>query len=264
MNTAPLILTAPSTEDKGYEFYDYGITLSQPYLDSILMAGGLPLVMPCAPSEKLIAEYVRRADGVMLTGGDDIGPELYTDSLPEKLRKTVGHTDPKRDLQETLLIKETFAQRKPLLAICRGHQLLNVVLGGSLYVDIATQVKTPINHTRLEHKDQPVHAVTMEPDTLLARAFGKLEVEVNSSHHQAVEKPGKPLRVTGRSPDGLVEICELRQEDSGLLPYLLSVQFHPERLVRGHPEFLELFRSFIAASAVYRESRHETEYSDRR
>src|SRR5437868_6247801 len=153
MKTAPLILVAPSTEEKGYEFYDYSISLSQPYLDSILGAGGLPLVLPCVPSEKLIAEYVRRSDGVLLTGGDDIGPELYSESLPEKLRQTVGHTDPKRDLQETILVKETFSQRKPLLAICRGHQLLNVALGGTLIVDIPSQVKTPINHTRLKHKD---------------------------------------------------------------------------------------------------------------
>jgi putative glutamine amidotransferase len=249
MQTAPLILVAPSTEEKGYEFYDYGISLSQPYLDSIVSAGGLPLVMPCTPSEKVIAEYVRRADGVMLTGGDDLSPELYAKTIPAKLRKTVGHTDPKRDLQEILLIQEVFAQRKPLLAICRGHQLLNVALGGTLYIDIASQVKSPLNHTRLEHKDQLVHTVELDAGSLLAGAFGKLQIEVNSSHHQAINKVAKPLRVTGRSADGLVEVCELREAESGLLPYLLSVQFNPERLVKAHPEFLELFRGFIAASS---------------
>jgi putative glutamine amidotransferase len=257
MKTAPLILIAPATEEKGYEFYDYSISLSEPYLDAILSAGGLPVVMPCAPSEKIIAEYVRRADGVLLTGGDDVRPELYTDKLPEKLRKTVGHTDPKRDLQETLLIKETFAQRKPLLAICRGHQILNAALGGTLTVDIASQVKTPINHSRLEHKDQLVHQVKLEGGSLLSQIFGRIEVEVNSSHHQAVDKLAGPLRATGKSPDGVIEACELKREDEGLLPYLLSVQFHPERLVRAHPEFLELFRSFTAACALNRENSYE-------
>lgn len=255
MQTVPLILTAPSTEEKGYEFYDYGISLSEPYLDSVLAAGGLPVVMPCAPSEKVITEYVRRTDGVLLTGGDDIRPELYTTELPEKLRKKLGHTDPKRDLQEMLLINEVFMQQKPLLAICRGHQLLNVALGGTLYVDIPSQFKTGINHSRLEQKDKVVHTVKLEGGSLLARIFGKMQIEVNSSHHQAVEKIGKPLRVTGRSSDGLAEACELREEDSGLLPYLVSVQFHPERLVKNHPEFLELFRSFTAACALNRKGK---------
>src|SRR3569623_1956577 len=159
MQTAPLILVTPGTDEKGAEFYDYSLSLSQTYLDAVTMAGGLPVVLPCAPSAKLITEHVRRCDGSMVTGGDDIQPELYYPDVPPKLRKTVGRNDPIRDLLETLLIKEAFAQRKPLLAICRGHQLLNISLGGTLFVDIPTEAPSNVKHSQLELKDRFVHEV---------------------------------------------------------------------------------------------------------
>ncbi|HEX7862617.1 MAG TPA: gamma-glutamyl-gamma-aminobutyrate hydrolase family protein [Verrucomicrobiae bacterium] len=252
MQTAPLILVTPSTEEKGVEFYDYSISLSETYLDCITHAGGLPVVVPCAPSQKVVAEYVRRCDGVIITGGDDIQPELYWPDVPAKLRKTVGRNDAVRDLLETLIVKEAFAQQKPLLAICRGHQILNITLGGTLFVDIPSQVTTDINHSRLKQKDRVVHRVILEDDSLIRRVFGKSEIEVNSSHHQAVDKVAKPLRVTGRAPDGVIEVLELRPEDAGLMPYLLAVQFHPERLTRGYPEYEELFRSFTEACVINR------------
>src|SRR5688572_24140841 len=255
MQTAPLILVTPSTEEKGAEFYDYSISLSQTYLDAVTHAGGLPLALPCAPSPKVVAEYVRRADGVMISGGDDIQPELYCDPVPEGLRKTVGRTDAVRDLLETLVVKEAFAQRKPLLAICRGHQILNIALGGTLIIDIPKQVKTSINHSRLKQKDRVVHQVSLEKNSLIHRVFGKAQIEVNSSHHQAVDRVAKPLRVTGRAPDGVIEALELREEELDVMPYLLGVQFHPERLTRGYPEFTELFRSFTEACARHRAGR---------
>lgn len=244
---APLILVSPSTEQKGVEFYDYSISLSQMYLESIRRAGGLPVVAPADASAELAAALVRRCDGVLLTGGDDIQPELYAPKISRDLRATVKTVDPVRDLLETLLIKESFAQRKPLLAICRGQQILNVTLGGTLIVDIPTQVKTEINHSQLKNKDRVVHQVSLESDSLLAGDLGKREIEVNSSHHQAVDRVAAPLRVTGRAPDGVIEVLELKTEEVSLLPYLLAVQFHPERLVRGYPVYLELFRGFIEA-----------------
>src|SRR5688500_10191479 len=123
MQTTPLILVTLSTEEKGVEFYDYSISLSETYLDSVSQAGGLPMVLPCAPSPKLIAEYVRRCDGVMITGGDDIQPELYYPEVPADLRKTVGRNDPVRDLVETLVGEGTIAQPRPLPAQCRRHQI---------------------------------------------------------------------------------------------------------------------------------------------
>jgi putative glutamine amidotransferase len=250
MKNAPVILTAPGTETKGADFYDYFVTLSDPYSEVILQAGGLPLIIPMLADEQVVAEYVRRCDGIYLTGGDDIQPELYEPKLSPKLRKTVSLVDARRDLLEILLIREAFAQRKPLLAICRGHQILNVALGGTLIVDIPSQVKTNLRHSQLVHKDRVVHKVTLEEGSMLANVFGCKEIEVNSSHHQAIDRVAEPLRVTGRSPDGIIEVVELHEKHRGALPYLLSVQFHPERLVRAYPDFLKLFQSFTAACAA--------------
>ncbi|MGV3774094.1 MAG: gamma-glutamyl-gamma-aminobutyrate hydrolase family protein [Verrucomicrobiales bacterium] len=255
MPSLPLILIAPSTETKGSSFYDYFVALSDAYLECILMAGGMPMMMPIISNPQLVAEYVGRTDGVLLTGGDDIQPELYCENLSPTLRQTVSAVDKKRDLLETLLIREALDQKKPILAICRGHQILNVAMGGTLIVDIASQVATDLNHSVSVNKDKVVHSVKLEPGSLLNRIFGKEVIEVNSSHHQAVDKIAKPLRATGYSKDGIIEVMELKPEERHQSPYLLAVQFHPERLVRGNQEFLELFRSFTAACVENRKEK---------
>src|SRR3970040_1983183 len=134
MESAPLILISPSTQRHGAEFYDYSLSLSDAYPRAIGAAGGIPWVLPCTPSPQLLAESVRRCGGVLLTGGDDVQPQLYTSRLAARLKKTVTPPDAQRDLTEWLLIQEVFKQRKPLFGICRGHQILNVALGGTLVV----------------------------------------------------------------------------------------------------------------------------------
>ena len=247
MNPRPLVLISGSTEDKGVEFSDPSLSLSLNYPLALKTAGVMPWVLPCLPDEEFLADSVRRCDGVLLTGGDDVQPQLYAARLPSRLEKTVHAADPQRDLFELMLIDEVFRQRKPLLAICRGHQLLNVALGGSLLVDIAQQRPEAINHVRLDKKNQLVHEVEVQPGSLFARTVGRSRLGVNSSHHQAVEKIAKPLRATAVSKDGIIEGLELDASARKILPYLLAVQFHPERLFARHAEHLELFRSFIQA-----------------
>ena len=249
MKSAPLILISPSTQRRGAEFFDYSLNLSDAYPRAITATGGLPWVMSCTLSPAEIAESVRRSEGVLLTGGDDVQPGLYTSKLSPRLKKTVSPADPERDLSEMLLIQEVFRQRKPLLAICRGHQILNVALGGTLVVDIPSQMPKAINHTRTDLKDKIVHDIQLEPDSLLAQIFGKFAIGVNSTHHQAVARVAKPFRATAASADGIVEAMELDGANRHLLPFLLAIQFHPERLIDRHPEFLELFRSFTEACA---------------
>jgi putative glutamine amidotransferase len=149
-------------------------------------------------------------DGVLLTGGDDICPDLYTKRLPPKVRKTVEKPPDggARDLRELILLDEIFRQRKPLLAICRGHQLLNVSLGGSLIADILLQSPGAMNHARPDKKSEVVHEVRLTEDSLLAKITGKRKMGVNSSHHQAVGNLAAPLQVTARSKDGVVEAME--------------------------------------------------------
>jgi len=252
MRPRPLVLITPCKERKGAEFLDQSLSLSDRYSRAVVAAGGLPWVLPCLPSRDLLAEALRRCDGVMLTGGDDVAPKLYANHLPPTLRRTVSPADPARDLSELLLIDEVFRQRKPLLAICRGQQILNVALGGTLVVDISTQMPGALNHNRSDRKDEIVHKVALTPGSILNKISGKQILGVNSSHHQAVGRLGEALRVTGLSPDGVVEGLELADAAAGWLPWLVAVQFHPERLFEAHGVFLELFRNFIRACITNR------------
>jgi gamma-glutamyl-gamma-aminobutyrate hydrolase PuuD len=129
MRNAPLILISPGTERRGAEFADTSMSLSNRYGSAVVAVGGIPWVLPCSGDEGVVVEAVRRCAGVLLSGGDDIQPEIYLDAVSAPLRRTVKVVDPVRDFHELLLIREVFRQRKPLLAICRGHQLLNIALG---------------------------------------------------------------------------------------------------------------------------------------
>jgi len=250
MQNAPLILITPSTQKQGVEFADASISLSNRYAQAIIAAGGVPLVLPLASAPELLAEYVRRSDGVLLTGGEDVQPKLYAPRLSARLAATVKETEPERDVLELELIDEVFRQRRPLLCICRGHQILNVALGGSLIVDIPSQLPGALNHRRMDAKTQPVHDVTLTPGSVIAQATGAARLAVNSTHHQAVGRVARALQVNARSADGVVEGLELK--DKKMLPWLQTVQFHPERLYDRFPKFLKLFRSFIGACATPR------------
>jgi putative glutamine amidotransferase len=249
MAKSPLILVSPSIEKRGVEFHDLSISLSLKYEQCILDAGGIPIITPITENRSILTEIVRRVDGVMLTGGDDINPDLYIDHLPKAIRRTVSQTpdDGTRDWVELVLIDEVFSQHKPLLAICRGHQMINIALGGDLVTDIQQQVPGAINHQRLDKASKIVHEVSLTRGSLLSKIAGKQKLSVNSSHHQAVIKAAEPLMATALSKDGLIEAMELKPEASHMLPYFLSVQFHPERLAGKHAEHQAIFQSFIKA-----------------
>ena len=254
MTKPPLILISPNIEGKGDEFGDLSISLSETYQMALMGVGAIPMTMPATASRELVAECVRRADGVLLTGGEDIEPSLYARKVPRRLRRTVTVTPDggARDLREFMLVDEVFRQRKPLLAICRGHQVLNVALGGTLVVDIPSQLPRAINHRRPDKKSDIVHDVHLTPDALLAKITGERTVGVNSTHHQAVDRAAGVLRVTGRCRDGIAESMQLKSETAHLLPFLLSVQFHPERLVDRYPEHRAIFAAFVQTCARHR------------
>jgi putative glutamine amidotransferase len=254
LKDAPLILISPETELKGDEFGDTSISLSETYQRAAIRAGGLPLALPCVASPEALAECVRRADGILLTGGNDINPRLYGGAISRALAKTVETATRERDLRELILVDEIFRQRKPVFGICRGHQILNVALGGTLVVDIAQQVPGAINHKRFDRKGEVVHAARLTPGSLLAKIVGKQRLGVNSTHHQAVGRVADALTVTAAADDGIVEALELKPGNADLLPYLMTVQFHPERLAARHPEHQALFDGFVRACKVNRNS----------
>jgi putative glutamine amidotransferase len=249
MTHRPAILVTPCTQAKGEEMEDYSISLSNRYTDAVIAAGGLPLVFPATTSPEVIAEMVRRADGVLLTGGEDVDTKLYGKDMPPEILQKAGPPEPERDLWEQTLIAEILAQRKPLFGICRGHQMLNVALGGTLIVDIPTQVPNALNHRRPDKRSDPVHSVKVEEGSLLAEMVGP-RLEVNSTHHQAIGRMAEGLRAVARSEDGIIEAAELH--DPTRLPYCLTVQFHPERLVDKGREYLLLFERFVAACGATR------------
>lgn len=245
----PLILVTPSIERRGVEFGDLSASLSVKYDFAVLQAGGLPVAAPATTDRASLAGVLQRVDGLLLTGGDDINPDLYADRLSRAVRKTVDTTPDggKRDLRELILLDEGFRQRKPLLAICRGHQLLNIALGGGLIADIRRQVPGALNHQRLDRAGEITHDAQLTPGSLLARITGKRVLGVNSSHHQAVLNPAEPLAAVARSHDGIVEAMEWKPEAARRMPFLMSVQFHPERLVERHAEHRAIFSALVEA-----------------
>ena len=250
MKERPVILVSPSIARKGVEFADDSISLSNRYTDALIAAGGLPQIFPATTSRPVIAEALERSDGLLLTGGEDVNPRLYLDKLPRKLAKTVGPLEPERDGWETELVAGVFEQRKPVFAICRGHQMLNVALGGTLLLDIAAQMPGALNHRRMDKRSEPVHEVAIASDSALARMTGRQTLKVNSTHHQAIAKVADPLRVVAQSADGIIEAVELKEPER--LPFLLAVQFHPERLIDSNAVFLQLFTAFVEACACRR------------
>jgi len=245
---SPLILVTPSTQQIGVEFEDNSISLSNKYSLAVRAGGGLPWVTPCIAEKKFVAEAVARCDGVMLTGGDDIQPELYDAKVSARIRETVTGVDAARDLFELMVIEETFRQHKPLLAICRGHQLVNIAFGGSLVVDIEAQVSGAIDHRRMDKKNDCVHEVALTRGSLMWKIATKSELGVNSSHHQAVERIAEPFEVTARSSDGIIEAMELKPDAAQVLPFFLAVQFHPERLFDRYGGHLGIFKAFVKAA----------------
>jgi len=249
MARLPLILVSPSIEKRGVEFNDLSASLSVRYLEAILAAGGIPVTAPVTTDRAVLAECVRRTDGVLLTGGDDINPRLYEKKVPRKILATIEQTPDggARDMRELILIGEIFRQRKPVLAICRGHQLLNIAFGGRLVADIGQQVAEALNHRRLDRPLDLVHEAALTPGSLVSKICKTRVLGVNSTHHQAVMHPAEPFTATARSSDGIVEAMELKPGLAARMPFFLSVQFHPERLVQKHARYLALFQKFVAA-----------------
>jgi putative glutamine amidotransferase len=244
----PLIIISPDFHSKGVEFGDPSLSLSMPYAQAVEACGGIPWVLAHTVSRAQVTEYVRRSDGVMLTGGNDLNPGLYESRIAAGLcdKAVLTRDGGRRDLFELMLLDDVFRQQKPLMAICRGHQLLNVALGGTLFVDLPTQKPSHIRHSRMDRSMEVVHSVRLTRGSLLSKIARNQTLGVNSTHHQAVNRLAPALRVTARSADGVVEAVE-QARDSKLLPFLLSVQFHPERLMNRYVEHRALFESFIQA-----------------
>lgn len=226
----PIILLTPDTAENPRRF-----VVQQTYVDAVLRAGGWPLIPPHGlPVEACLA----LAHGVVVTGGAfDIPPEAYG----EARRPGMGEEKGDRTQFEWALLEGALAAGLPVFGVCGGMQLLNVVLGGALIQDIPTEVEGALVHEQPPPKDVPSHPIVVEPGSLLAAATGgATEVEVNSTHHQAVARLGRGLQVTARAPDGVVEAVEDPSR-----PFVVGVQWHPEAILASAPWNLELYRLLV-------------------
>ncbi len=203
------------------------------YPQAIWAAGGEALLLPCNTDTSNVERIVNMLDGLLVPGGADIDPALYGE---EKL-PVCGATFRFEDDYDIALIKEAIRQGKPILATCRGMQILNVMFGGTMYQDIPSQIPSDVDHS-FGQPEENYHDVTLEADSHLAKILGSTVVKANTSHHQAVKDPCSALRIVGRAPDGVVEAME--NEDGSII----GVQWHPERM-QDMEIYRELFRVFV-------------------
>jgi putative glutamine amidotransferase len=210
------------------------------YLHAVQQAGGVPVPLPPQLSAASLQQLGAELDGLLLTGGGDMDPAVFG----EAPHSTLYDVAPARDTLETGALHLMLSRGRPVLAVCRGVQVLNVALGGSLHQDVATDPGTPILHSQKEPREQPTHKVKVAPGSRLAETLGAEELEVNSMHHQAIKRLGRGLTAVAWAPDQIVEGAELDDRAR----FVLGVQWHPEELV-GHSEpARRLFASLVAAA----------------
>lgn len=207
----------PKRSDVSYPFYR----------DSVHRAGGEPISVYFGESPEEIGRALDQVDGLLLSGGDDLDPSLYGEHWHPKARPV----DPRRQAWEVALISEAQRRRLPMLGICLGCQVMNVHRGGSLHQFLPELPRV----TALEHRKvgQTVlrHEISIEPGSVLAEAVGSLALNVNTYHKQAINRPGRGLRIVATAPDGIIEAVE-----DSTLPLFLGVQWHPERISEERPQ----------------------------
>lgn len=214
------------------------VFLPQAYLDAIRQFGGIPLLIPVCASDEERALLLDQCDGLVLTGGDDIEPERYGESV---WNDTVEPA-PERDSAEWKVCAMALERNIPILGICRGFQLLNVFFGGSLYQDLPTQFESVVSH-RLEKADYSIcHDCIVEEDSPLHALSGEQVISVNSYHHQAVRELAPGLAVMARATDGIIEaFCRTEA------PFCWGVQWHPEKIWDIAPSSGKIFEAFLGA-----------------
>jgi len=234
----PLIgVTTSVTVDKSPE----RVYVNAAYLQAVEQAGGVPVLLPPSLGVSSRDLLVAQLHGLMLTGGGDVDPRLFG----EARHPTVVEVSADRDTLELELTRRALDQGVPLLAICRGIQVLNVALGGTLYQDIPSDPGSPIAHSQAGRRDHPTHAVRVQDGSRLAAILGAPEINVNSFHHQAIKRLGLGLTAVARAPDGIVEGVEGADRER----FVVGVQWHPEDLVEHDASARGLFAALVAAAA---------------
>lgn len=219
------------------------------YVNAVLQAGGTPVLIPLTEEKNVLDEILSRLDGLVMTGGGDVFAPLFG----EELHPTVTDYDLTRDHYDIYLTQKAIARQMPVLGICRGMQVLNVALGGSLIQDIPSQIPaSKINHSQEEERKVGTHAVKVAPDSKLSVVAGLTELTVNSFHHQAVAQIAPGMKAVARADDDIVEAIEPENGKQ----FIFGVQWHPEhRALADYEPDKQLFRQFINDADCYKRTK---------
>ena len=210
------------------------------YVNAVVLAGGIPVILPNNNMELAMQDHLQICQGFLCTGGGDVEPAFYgAEKLP-----TCGPIQPLRDEFDFAMLKGALRTGKPILGICRGVQVINVALGGTLCQDLPTERPSDVVHRQTEGYYEPSHYVSVAVDSALHRLTGAVRLQVNSFHHQAIDRLADGLEVVATADDGVIEAVTAPGH-----PYLRGYQWHPERLVDFDGASLAIFKDFIDACA---------------
>ncbi len=206
------------------------------YSISLSRAGCLPFLVPATENPEIIRDTIKAVDAILIPGGADVDPSLYGEEPAYS-----EETSLKNDNFQIMAIREAISQGKPVFGICRGMQVINVALGGSLYQDLEKEMEGSIRHTCYEKPESPAHDLKLESSGFLSLLLGKREMKVNSLHHQGIKRLAEGLKVAAFSPDGLIEAVENREKR------IYAVQYHPEALAMADDGDSKALFSFFSS-----------------
>ncbi|ADG70829.1 gamma-glutamyl-gamma-aminobutyrate hydrolase family protein [Brachyspira murdochii] len=210
--------------------------VNRSYVDSVIRSKGVPFLMPITEDEEIIKKMAENVDGIIMTGGVDVHPFRFNEEPIEK----IGTISAERDDFDFKLMKYAAEMNKPILGICRGIQVINVYFGGTLIQDIPAQRNTNILHSQTAEYHVATHKIQIVKDSIIYDMLGESS-EVNSFHHQAIDKLAKDFKVTAASKDGIVEAIEYKKKDS----FILGVQWHPELMSAKSVKMQNIFDMFV-------------------
>ena len=235
----PVVLVVANQDTRKNKLIDY---VGEYHLDLLTQCGAFPMIVPVVEDAlPCLPQYMERMDGLLLVEGDDIEPKRY--AARKANRKYLHKTFPLKDEIEIRLLREALRRAIPILGICRGSQLLNVVCGGTLYLDVQKERGTDRAHIDMENYDTYRHPVDVVPDTPLARWYRRKALKVNSYHHQGIRELATRFRPMAHADDGLIEgFYDPKAK------FVMGLQFHPERMLKDYAGNLKVWKAFVAAT----------------